>query len=84
MYCDFYSITKREHQIPQFTDALIHEIELFANTHEIDWTFDTIFLGGGTPSLIDSNGLERIIETLHKHFNLSHVKFMRQIPGKHH
>ena len=74
MYCDFYSITKREHQIPQFTDALIHEIELFANTHEIDWTFDTIFLGGGTPSLIDSNGLELIIETLHKHFNLIHIK----------
>ncbi len=74
MYCDFFSITKREHQIPQFTDALIHEIEIFVNTHHIDWTFDTIFLGGGTPSLIDTKNLERIIETLHKYFNLSEIK----------
>ena len=33
--------------------------------------FDTIFFGGGTPSLLSTNQLESILNTLYKKFNIS-------------
>ena len=45
-YCDFYSVTdlsKRE----RYIHALKSEMEL---TRETAYSFDTIYLGGGTPS----------------------------------
>jgi len=74
MYCDFYSIPKREDEIPKFVESLANEISLYADSHDIDWKFDTIFLGGGTPSLFTTKGLELILETLHQNFDLSSVK----------
>ena len=74
MYCDFYSIPKREDEIPKFVASLAKEISLYADNHDIDWKFDTIFLGGGTPSLFTPKGLELILETLDNKFNLSNIK----------
>jgi len=74
MYCDFYSIPKREDEIPKFVTALANEITLYADSHDIDWEFDTIFLGGGTPSLFTTKGLELILEILDQKFNLTHMK----------
>ncbi|MBC8310746.1 MAG: radical SAM family heme chaperone HemW [Candidatus Marinimicrobia bacterium] len=74
MYCDFYSIPKREDEIPKFIESLAKEISLYADSLSIDWEFDTLFLGGGTPSLFTPKGLELILETLDQNFNLSNVK----------
>jgi len=73
MYCDFYSIPKREDEIPKFVESLANEISLYADSHDVDWKFDTIFLGGGTPSLFTTKGLELILETLDEKFDLSNV-----------
>tara|TARA_B110000438_G_scaffold117086_1_gene114439 strand:- start:4234 stop:5316 length:1083 start_codon:yes stop_codon:yes gene_type:complete len=74
MYCDFYSIPKREDEIPKFVETLATEISLYADSHDINWEFDTIFLGGGTPSLFTVKGLELILETLDQKFDISNVK----------
>ena len=50
-YCDFYSITDSESLIPRFIKAICKEIEQ-CSTYTSKWKFDTIFIGGGTPSLI--------------------------------
>ena len=50
LYCDFYSITKREDSIQRFISAITKEIKM-CNSDVSEWTFDTIFIGGGTPSL---------------------------------
>ena len=47
MYCDFYSITKREEDIPHFVDLRIKEIKMTRIDSHKDWEFDTIFFGGG-------------------------------------
>lgn len=51
-YCDFASYAGREADIPRYVDAVVREItRRGAETgHPIA---DTIFLGGGTPSLLD-------------------------------
>ena len=71
MYCDFYSITKRNNDMPIFIDILIKEIINKAKTFNHDWIFNTIFFGGGTPSLLKPHWIERILDTLNACFNLS-------------
>jgi|TARA_B110000438_G_scaffold22719_1_gene20625 oxygen-independent coproporphyrinogen-3 oxidase len=73
MYCDFYSIAEKEDSIPRFINALNTEIER-CNIDSNNWKFDTIFIGGGTPSIIEANFLESIITSLSNKYDLSEVK----------
>ena len=73
MYCDFYSIADRNDSIPRFINALVYEIE--RNTIDSsDWIFDTLFIGGGTPSLLEPNYIELILNALNTKFDLSQLK----------
>ena len=72
MYCDFYSIADQNDQIPSFIEALIKEINISKRPQD-DIIFDTVFIGGGTPSLIDAKFLEKIISALDKKFDLSNI-----------
>jgi oxygen-independent coproporphyrinogen-3 oxidase len=67
-YCDFYSLTQLEH-IEAFTTALLREIEL-RSPQFAEVTFTTVFLGGGTPSLLSPAQLKRIWQHLHDHFSI--------------
>ena len=69
IYCDFYSVTKREDSIEKFIECLAKEIELNKN-NLLNYQFDTIFFGGGTPSVLTEPQLEKILTTLHKYYNL--------------
>ena len=69
IYCDFYSVTKREDSISRFIDCLIIEIEL-NKTKLSNYMFDTIFFGGGTPSVLSAEQLEKILTALNKHYSL--------------
>ena len=69
IYCDFYSVTKRDDSISQFIDCLIKEIELNKNRLP-NYAFDTIFFGGGTPSVLTEKQLEKILNALCKYYML--------------
>ncbi|MBI44604.1 MAG: coproporphyrinogen III oxidase [Candidatus Marinimicrobia bacterium] len=73
VYCDFYSITKKEDQIPLFTECLLKEIDNYKH-YAGKWEFNTIFFGGGTPSLLPAKYLEKILQKLHNTFDTSKVK----------
>jgi len=68
-YCDFFSSTRLE-LTEQFVNACLKEIELRA-TYLDGKVADTIYLGGGTPSLLDAASLELILNKLYKHLNIS-------------
>ncbi|MGB5156767.1 radical SAM family heme chaperone HemW [Desulfobacterium sp. N47] len=62
-YCDFYSIT--DHSLKKkFVKALLLEMSLYKSVPLI---YDTIYIGGGTPSALKSKDIGQIIETV---FNL--------------
>jgi oxygen-independent coproporphyrinogen-3 oxidase len=66
-YCDFASYAGREADIPRYVDAVIREItRRGAETGHPK--ADTIFLGGGTPSLLDTLQVTRILEALRESF----------------
>lgn len=72
IYCDFYSVAGQDERTEQFINSLISEIER-CPIDTTNWTFDTIFIGGGTPSLLNANHIEKIISTLHNKYDLSNV-----------
>ena len=73
VYCDFYSASDKEILIPEFVKALILEIEQCqVNTQDLE--IETIFIGGGTPSLLKSKYIDLIVNALHKKHNIENVK----------
>jgi oxygen-independent coproporphyrinogen-3 oxidase len=65
-YCDFYSQTDLS-LCGDFVDALIREIELAPDPGPVD----SLYFGGGTPSLLDPTEIERIILSVRARFAIS-------------
>lgn len=53
--------------------ALIAEIEHYGLTYGNQEPIDTIYFGGGTPSLLVEDEIQRILESIHAHFDTSNV-----------
>ena len=66
-YCDFYSIEKVS-QIDDFVLLLCKEIDLWSTTVDQKYSIDTLFFGGGTPSLLSASHIKTIFTTLQKYF----------------
>ena len=59
-YCDFNTYAVLEGLIPSYVDALIAEIRASARRHPVG-RLDTIFFGGGTPSLLSGEQVARVL-----------------------
>jgi oxygen-independent coproporphyrinogen-3 oxidase len=58
-YCDFYSITDQSLK-PRYLKALIGEMQMVPSASLV---FDTLYLGGGTPSVYEPADIEQIIDS---------------------
>ncbi len=68
-YCDFYSIENHS-QRGEFMKCLTREIERFSGNHS-GLEVDTIFFGGGTPSILSAIEVETILNSLRRQFCIS-------------
>jgi len=68
-YCDFNSYAGLESLIPAYTQALLREAEMWSAACQ-GWRAETLFFGGGTPSLMPLAEVERILEGLRRHIGL--------------
>lgn len=66
-YCDFYSATSVA-DIPRWLQCLAREIELYTGTF---YRFDTVYLGGGTPSLLREREISFIMNKLADAFHIT-------------
>ncbi|WDN88398.1 hypothetical protein BuS5_01366 [Desulfosarcina sp. BuS5] len=66
-YCDFFSITDLT-LFDEFINALLGEMAPAGNS---DLVFNTIYLGGGTPSLLEPAQTAKIISAAYKRFKIS-------------
>lgn len=62
LYCDFISFTNKEDNYHSYVQAVIEEIK--KRTSKIQQEITTIYMGGGTPSLIDAKDMVEIVETI--------------------
>lgn len=69
-YCDFNTYAGLEGMIPDYFEALRHEIEWTGRAAGERLPVHTIFLGGGTPSLMPVEELERVLEVCSRSFDL--------------
>lgn len=70
-YCDFYSIVDRQDRQAEFTDRLCRELDALA---PLAGPLDTIFVGGGTPTLLAPHLWEQILERLADRFDLATIR----------
>ncbi len=67
-YCDFHFSTSMKKKT-ELVEMLCRELEL--RKDEIGQTIQTIYFGGGTPSLLNSEELELIFKTIFEYFDIS-------------
>jgi putative oxygen-independent coproporphyrinogen III oxidase len=61
-YCDFNTYTPGEASREGYVDAVLSELKLAAGV--VDSPVDTVFVGGGTPTLLDADDLGRILDAV--------------------
>ena len=60
-YCDFNAYAVLQGLIPPYVEVLTREIEI-AGTELPTGPFDTVFIGGGTPSLLTGGQLRQVLD----------------------
>lgn len=73
IYCDFYSMANNNHLIDKYIDALL--VEAVERKNELNSeSLTTVYLGGGTPSLLSTTQLSKLVNGLKKVFDFSAVE----------
>ena len=73
-YCDFYSLGREKTKVGDatlFERAMIKEIRLRGQAGDLTAPLDTLFLGGGTPSMTEPSSMERIFAELFRYTKLN-------------
>lgn len=69
-YCDFYSLCHTSEAEESYIDALCNHITVEAPLYS-DYTVDTVFLGGGTPSVLSPRSIDKLFVTLENSFKFT-------------
>lgn len=72
-YCDFLSGPADEETMEHYVRALIREIESIESMKEM-YRVITVFVGGGTPSVLGGEQIERIFAALREKFAMESVR----------
>lgn len=78
-YCDFISYANKESLVERYINVLIREITDVATGNRLDYengidelfNVNTIYIGGGTPSFIESKYIVNIISTIREYFKIN-------------
>ena len=70
LYCDFYSAKPEQGVEKRYIEALIKHLETAAPTAE-DYDVDTVYFGGGTPTLPGAGALGRVLSAVRKNYRLT-------------
>ena len=68
-YCNFHFSTDLSY-VERMVNAICDEIELTADYLQVD-TLETIYFGGGTPSVLSPNQLNQILSKVHNHYTIT-------------
>lgn len=69
LYCDFLSAPASDEVRARYVDRLIREIRE-ESTSYVNYKVKTIFLGGGTPSVLEPAQITEVLNSLHENYSL--------------
>lgn len=78
-YCDFVSYANKKRFFKKYVECVKKEIEKYARENRImsehglepKYVIKTIYIGGGTPSLIDEEYIEDILKSIRENFEIT-------------
>jgi oxygen-independent coproporphyrinogen-3 oxidase len=70
IYCDFNSIVIKSQIVDEYLTAIEQELQSTAGKH----SFETVFIGGGTPTALNETQLYRLLSIISKHVDLPNLK----------
>lgn len=71
-YCDFSIAVRRDVPVDEFVNAMAAEMDLrFPSRSPEEWSVDTLYLGGGTPSRLGAEGIRALMTSLRERLRLS-------------
>ncbi len=76
-YCSFVSqsVQKSRKLIPDYLNCLLEEIVYTAKiVNKLNLKLETVYVGGGTPTVLDSNQLEILLRTINNNFDVNNCR----------
>ena len=75
LYCSFtsYPIAMHRKRVSEYIDCLIREMDYVKEVYR-DKILDTVYIGGGTPTTLEADDLDRLITALKAHFDFNTVQ----------
>ena len=70
IYCDFNSIVIKPQVVDDYLKAIEQELQSTTEKH----SFKTVFIGGGTPTVLNEVQLDRLLSMVSKHVDVSSLK----------
>lgn len=71
-YCDFFSKAVDSFELRKsYSRALLQEIAFYGKKYGKNFKADSIFFGGGTPSLMEPELIDKILSSLRKNFDIA-------------
>ena len=66
-YCDFNKVFFKDQPVDGYIESIGQELALWKQEGALDQPLETVFLGGGTPTALTPEQLERLLELIHKY-----------------
>ena len=74
-FCPFNQYRYQEYEVKLYLSAIEQEIMALKTRHDLSQVrIRAIWIGGGTPSDLDEEALEKLLSVIQENFNLGHVK----------
>lgn len=70
IYCDFNSIVMKSQQVDEYLNAIENELQAINGKY----SFTTVYIGGGTPTVLNETQLNRLLNIISKHVDVSNLK----------
>ena len=65
-YCDFNSVAGKDQEHARYVQALLCEVRRLPRG-----PYATVFIGGGTPTMLSARHLEQLLEGINRHITLA-------------
>src|SRR5205814_8491975 len=69
-YCTFATKPWRKDLAEGYSRAVIQVLDLFLSENEVSGVADTLYFGGGTPSLVPAEHIAALLSTCRRHFDV--------------
>lgn len=66
-YCDFNKVFFKDQPVDAYIESIGKELALWKQEGALDHPLETVFLGGGTPTALTPQQLERLLELIHQY-----------------